>query len=46
MIDVKFVVGCWWGVDGGELVRVEIKYIVCLWFKFNSSVKGRDDIFR
>lgn len=46
MIDVKFVVGCWWwGVDGGVLVRVEIEYIGCLWFEFNSSVKGRDDIF-
>lgn len=20
VIDVKFVVGCWWGVDGGELL--------------------------
>lgn len=40
MIDVNL----WWGV-GGVLVRVEIEYIGCLWFKFNSSVKGRDDIF-
>lgn len=50
MIDVNL----WWGVGGvlmvgscwgGVLVRVEIEYIGCLWFEFNSSVKGRDDIF-